>query len=172
MPFSIGIAGRPYNSVSTTVLHCDDCDLSNVAYVRTKQQSDPTLRGCFKLAKMHAAYAFPFVAIFAIGMLLNVKMFWPLKVAIAICYYFIWQYLNSRVLDYQVRLKIPIAWYLATEFWIYYTWFLYFWPYICTAETLVPFLFNTICLTYCFWNAYQCDPSHPHVSRGKTTGDT
>jgi len=23
MPFSIGIAGRPYNSVSTTVLHCD-----------------------------------------------------------------------------------------------------------------------------------------------------
>ena len=23
LPFSIGIAGRPYNSVSTTVLHCD-----------------------------------------------------------------------------------------------------------------------------------------------------
>jgi len=33
-----------------------------------------------------------------------------------------------RVLDYQVRLKIPIAWYLATKFWMYYTWFLYFWP--------------------------------------------
>ena len=25
LPFSIGLAGRPYNSVSTTVLHCDDC---------------------------------------------------------------------------------------------------------------------------------------------------
>ena len=24
LPFSIGLAGRPYNSVSTTVLHCDD----------------------------------------------------------------------------------------------------------------------------------------------------
>jgi len=24
LPFSIGIAGRPYNSVSTTMLHCDD----------------------------------------------------------------------------------------------------------------------------------------------------
>jgi len=23
LPFSIGIAGRPYNSVSTTVLHCN-----------------------------------------------------------------------------------------------------------------------------------------------------
>jgi len=23
LPFSIGLAGRPYNSVSTTVLHCD-----------------------------------------------------------------------------------------------------------------------------------------------------
>ena len=33
-----------------------------------------------------------------------------------------------RVLDYQVRQKIPIAWYLATKFWMYYTWFLYFWP--------------------------------------------
>ena len=28
LPFSIGIAGRPYNSVSTTVLHCD-CKMSN-----------------------------------------------------------------------------------------------------------------------------------------------
>jgi len=27
LPFSIGIAGRPYNSVSTTVLHCDDFEL-------------------------------------------------------------------------------------------------------------------------------------------------
>jgi len=24
LPFSIGIAGHPYNSVSTTVLHCDE----------------------------------------------------------------------------------------------------------------------------------------------------
>jgi len=23
LPFSIGLAGRPYNSLSTTVLHCD-----------------------------------------------------------------------------------------------------------------------------------------------------
>jgi len=133
------------NIMSEDVVSADclnDCDPSNVAYVRTKQQNDPTLRGCFKLAKVHVAYAFPFVAMFAIGMLLNIEMFWPLKLAIAIFYYFIWQYLNSRMLDYQVRLKIPIAWYLATKLWIYYTWFLYFWPYTCTAETLVPFLFK------------------------------
>ena len=36
---------------------------------------------------------------------------------------------------------------------------------VSSAEILVPFLFNTICLTYCFWNAYQCDPGVIRTSR-------
>ena len=34
-----------------------------------------------------------------------------------------------------------------------------------TAEILVPFLFNTICLAFFFWNAYQCDPGVIRTSR-------
>jgi len=38
LPFSIGIAGRSYNSVSTTVLHCDSFKVhnENMAVVITK----------------------------------------------------------------------------------------------------------------------------------------
>jgi len=36
---------------------------------------------------------------------------------------------------------------------------------VSTAEILVPFLFNTICLAYFFWNAYQCDPGVIRTSR-------
>jgi len=48
-----------------------------------------------QVVKLRAAYAFPFVAMFAIGMLLNIELMWPLKLAIAVAYYFIWQFLNS-----------------------------------------------------------------------------
>jgi len=30
LPFSIGLAGRPYNSVSATVLHCDESCLFHI----------------------------------------------------------------------------------------------------------------------------------------------
>jgi len=50
--------------------------------------------------KLRAAYAFPFIAIFAIGMLLNVELLWSLKLAVAIAYYFIWHFLNSCVFLY------------------------------------------------------------------------
>jgi len=36
---------------------------------------------------------------------------------------------------------------------------------VSTAEILVPFLFNTICLMFFFWNAYQCDPGVIRTSR-------
>jgi len=45
--------------------------------------------------KLRTAYIFPFVAMFAIGMLLNVDLLWPLKLAVAIAYYFIWHFLNT-----------------------------------------------------------------------------
>jgi len=36
---------------------------------------------------------------------------------------------------------------------------------VSSAEILVPFLFNTICLMYFFWNAYQSDPGVIRTSR-------
>jgi len=55
-----------------------------------------------------------------------------------------------RVLDYQVRLKIPVAWYLATKFWMYYTWFLYFWPCILAIRMRIfaSDLFGLIMLSF------------------------
>ena len=39
LPFSIGIAGRPYNSVSTTVLHCDFYCIALLCYLVLWPQS-------------------------------------------------------------------------------------------------------------------------------------
>jgi len=47
------------------------------------------------VVKLRTAYILPFIAIFAIGMLLNVELLWPLKFAIGISYYFVWYFINS-----------------------------------------------------------------------------
>jgi len=47
------------------------------------------------VVKLRTAYILPFVALFAIGMLLNVELLWSLKLAIAISYYFVYYFINS-----------------------------------------------------------------------------
>ena len=47
LPFSTGLAGRPYNSVSPTVLHCD-------AVVATATQHGGTVGGCSVSLCAHA----------------------------------------------------------------------------------------------------------------------
>ena len=53
-----------YNILSEDVVSADclnGCDPSSVSYVEliTEQQSDPTLRGCFKLAKAETGALYP-----------------------------------------------------------------------------------------------------------------
>jgi len=48
-----------------------------------------------QVVKLRTAYILPFVALFAIGMLLNVELLWSLKLAIAISYYFVYYFINS-----------------------------------------------------------------------------
>jgi palmitoyltransferase len=110
-------------------------------------------------------FFFPFFAIYAIGFILNIDTRWLVKLVMAGGLYLIWHFLNSKIFDYQSRMKIPVAWYLATKFWMYFTWFFYFMPYVSRADILIPFLINTVCLGYCFWNAWKCDPGVIKTSR-------
>jgi len=76
---------------------------SPIAYAATSASSWSivhlfVLVGYFmQVVKLRTAYIFPFIAMFAIGMLLNVELFWSLKLAIAVFYYFVWYFISSWV---------------------------------------------------------------------------
>lgn len=108
--------------------------------------------------KLKVAAAFPFFMLFAIGFVFNLELFWLYKAGLFGLLFLLWRFINAHFLDATTNVKVPVALYLATKFWMYFTWFFYFWPYVSSAEILTPFLINTVCLSFYFWKAWKSDP--------------
>ena len=55
-------------------------------------------------------------------------------------------------------LTLSFAVYLATKFWMYVTWFVYFWPYVNTMDIMLPFTVTSVMLMYNFLKVWRTDP--------------
>ena len=59
--------------------------------------------------------------------------------------------------DSKASLTLSFGVYLATKFWMYVTWFVYFWPYVQTFDILLPFTITSVMLMYNFIKVWRTD---------------
>ncbi|KAK3583275.1 hypothetical protein CHS0354_011162 [Potamilus streckersoni] len=119
---------------------------------------------------------FPFLAMFMIGFIPEMEAEWPIKVLLAITAYLIFKSCQHAFFDDRLYQIMPIAWYLATKVWMYYTWFAYCWTYIlyisilpAVRNPIKDFLFITftVLLTYNFYKAWKTDPGFIKTDRNE-----
>ena len=117
---------------------------------------------CHKIAKdsnlrFWSMMLTPFVVFYIVGVVLQMMTYFAIKVGLFILLYLaVWGV--SRVLyDDRVMNVMPMALYLATKFWCYVTWFLYFHPIVGTKSTFL-YVFTTLILWYNFLMAARGDP--------------
>ncbi|KAL8558720.1 hypothetical protein ACOMHN_036387 [Nucella lapillus] len=65
---------------------------------------------------------------------------------------------NRLFFDESMSHVMPVAVYLATKFWMYFTWFFYLMPHVEGQGPTVAFIVNTMLLTYNFYKAWRTDP--------------
>ncbi|XP_074660253.1 palmitoyltransferase ZDHHC17-like [Tubulanus polymorphus] len=103
-------------------------------------------------------FSFPFVMLFCIGYFAELDVSWWVKIILYVGLTLIWRGIAKLFFDSSFTLKAPLALYLATKFCMYYTWFVYCWPYVNSPRILIPFFINSIFLFYNFYMAWKKDP--------------
>ncbi|XP_064599843.1 palmitoyltransferase ZDHHC17-like isoform X2 [Liolophura sinensis] len=110
-------------------------------------------------------WLFPFFMIFTIGYAFEFKSPWWMKILVIVSLFFIVRTVTRYFFDQTVQEILPISLYLSTKFWMYWTWFVYFWPYVSDFTTQLLFGINTILLMYNFLKAWKMDPGYVKVAR-------
>ncbi|CAL1530419.1 unnamed protein product [Lymnaea stagnalis] len=135
----------------------------------TAEASKKTLLGKYaanKIFRRRVAYVYPFLAIFIIGFIPELSAHWALKVLIFFPFFIIGNMIFKAFFDENTSHMIPIAIYLATKFWMYFTWFFYLLPYLHESPSFhVIFALVTILLTYNFYKAWRTDPGYLKSNR-------
>ncbi|KAJ8307797.1 hypothetical protein KUTeg_014653 [Tegillarca granosa] len=72
---------------------------------------------------------FPFIALFVIGYIPEMSAVWYVKVTLAVLAFLIYKFISNFFFDDTLMNVMPLPLYLATKFWMYYTWFAYCLPY-------------------------------------------
>ncbi|XP_064635159.1 palmitoyltransferase ZDHHC17-like [Lineus longissimus] len=103
-------------------------------------------------------FFFPFFSLFVVGYIPELDEPWYIKLVLFGIFIFIWRLVGRMFFDQRYSVKMPVALYLATKFWMYFTWFAYCWPYVNSLAIMIPFSLNTVFLMYNFWKAWKTDP--------------
>ncbi|XP_070200273.1 palmitoyltransferase ZDHHC17-like isoform X2 [Littorina saxatilis] len=111
-----------------------------------------------KKVRKYVGYIFPFLALFAIGWIPEMEASYTVKLLLVAPSIFIWRVTASFFFDENMSHIMPVAIYLATKFWMYFTWFFYVMPYIDSQTKNILFTVNTLLLTYNFYKAWRTDP--------------
>ncbi|XP_076450296.1 palmitoyltransferase ZDHHC17-like [Babylonia areolata] len=111
-----------------------------------------------KKVRKYVGYIFPFLALFAIGWIPEMGASLTFKLLLAVPSVFIWRVCVSLFFDESMNHVMPVAVYLATKFWMYFTWVFYLMQYVESRSANVIFILNTMLLTYNFFRAWHTDP--------------
>ncbi|XP_071100123.1 palmitoyltransferase ZDHHC17-like isoform X2 [Haliotis cracherodii] len=118
-----------------------------------------------KTVRKYFAYCFPFIALFLIGFIPETPLTWVEKLGFYLITFGVWKLSTIFFFDENVTQLMPVSIYLATKFWMYYTWFAYLYPYVGETWKTVAFICNTLLLTYNFWKAWRTDPGYLKSTR-------
>ncbi|PVD34087.1 hypothetical protein C0Q70_05350 [Pomacea canaliculata] len=111
-----------------------------------------------KKVRKYIGYIFPFLALFVIGWIPEMEASLLVKLLLAVPAILIWRVCANLFFDETMTHIMPVAIYLATKFWMYFTWFFYLVPYVDSFRANVLFSVNTVLLTYNFYKAWRTDP--------------
>ncbi|XP_055899718.1 palmitoyltransferase ZDHHC17-like isoform X1 [Biomphalaria glabrata] len=119
-----------------------------------------------KQFRKKVAYVFPFFALFIIGFIPELSIHWGLKVAASIPCLLLANIIFRSFFDDTTAHMLPIALYLATKFWMYFTWFFYLLPYVQGSIWFhAAFAIISLLLTYNFYKAWRTDPGYLKSNR-------
>ncbi|XP_059142261.1 palmitoyltransferase ZDHHC17-like [Physella acuta] len=119
-----------------------------------------------KVFRRKVSYVFPFIAIFVIGFIPELSLHWGLKVLFLLVCFIIGNIIFKAFFDESTSYRIPISIYLATKFWMYFTWIFYLLPYMPGSITFhMMFIIVSILLTYNFYKAWRTDPGYLKSNR-------
>ncbi|KAK6192633.1 hypothetical protein SNE40_004074 [Patella caerulea] len=113
-----------------------------------------------KVIKKYIMYIIPFLVIFVVGYIPESNIDWYAKLCLALLAVIAFRFLKTMFLDESVTHIMPVAIYLATKFWMVYTWIVYLIPYIHSRNQHVAFMINILLLTYFFYKALRTDPGY------------
>ena len=111
-----------------------------------------------KAIRYRVMWWFPFFAMFVIGYIPELDATISVKLCLALLAFGSWHFCKKFFFDHTVMDVVPLPLYLATKVWMYYTWFVYFVPYVQSMLLNVLFTINTVLLTYNFVKAWKTDP--------------
>lgn len=118
-----------------------------------------------KKVRKYAGYIFPFIALFVIGWIPEMDASITTKLLLAVPSAIIWKIFFNLFFDETMNHIMPVAVYLATKCWMYYTWFFYLQTYVESQMATLLFIVNTILLTYNFYKAWRTDPGYLKSNR-------
>ncbi|KAL1414068.1 hypothetical protein MTO96_000975 [Rhipicephalus appendiculatus] len=111
-----------------------------------------------KTLKYWAMFSSPFVAFYAVGLVLDSQETYLVKFGLLFIMGLATVFLSKCLFDERTMNILPMAVYLATKFWMYITWVTDLWPYVGTFWVNVGFVISSVPLFYSFYKSWRADP--------------
>ncbi|CAG2059852.1 unnamed protein product [Timema podura] len=178
------ILSRNHTAVSTLVTHGANLDIANTQgetpFSLLKSQKNSTWLGkkvlekiyemsgskrrnpCYRITRdkrlrFWCMVATPFLAFYAIGLVLESNQLYLVKLGLLVVGYIIVHTTSQVLFDERLMNLLPMSIYLATKFWMYVTWFVWIAPHV-DLWLSVLFTFFSLVLWYNFLRAWRGDP--------------
>lgn len=111
-----------------------------------------------KTLKFWAMFSSPFVAFYAVGLVLDSQETYLVKFGLLFIMGLATIFLSKCLFDERSMNILPMAVYLATKFWMYITWVTDLWPYVGTFWVNMGFVVSSVPLFYSFYKSWRADP--------------
>nr|CAD7444734.1 unnamed protein product [Timema bartmani] len=178
------ILSRNHTAVSTLVTHGANLDIANTQgetpFSLLKSHKNSTWLGkkvlekiyemsgskrrnpCYRITRdkrlrFWCMVATPFLAFYAIGLVLESNQLYLVKLGLLVVGYIIVHTTSQVLFDERLMNLLPMSIYLATKFWMYVTWFVWIAPHV-DLWLSVLFTFFSLVLWYNFLRAWRGDP--------------
>ncbi|XP_067930855.1 palmitoyltransferase ZDHHC17-like [Watersipora subatra] len=138
-----------------------DSGLDNPGFVQRRTKYNRAFREKYMIG-------YPFFALWAVGWTFEMDYwwcFWWVRFLLLGLVYLSWKYSKQHLFDERLGNTIPFGLYMATKFWMYFTWFFYALPYIDSLLLHAAFFATTVLLVYNFSKSVRCDPGYLRPSR-------
>ncbi|XP_028157492.1 palmitoyltransferase Hip14 isoform X2 [Ostrinia furnacalis] len=99
----------------------------------------------------------PFIAFYVTGLVLEMEVFFLLKMFILICFYALLHFVSNILFDDELKNIFPLSVYLATKVWFYITWAVFVWP-VVSAWASAAFVGCSGALWVTFLRSWRSDP--------------
>ncbi|ESO09131.1 hypothetical protein HELRODRAFT_169073 [Helobdella robusta] len=109
-----------------------------------------------------AIYLLPAFCFMLIGLTFQCSYSWWLKLLFFILTFYVWKIVKEFFIgnNHLHTDKLMLSLYLATKFWMYFTWIFFFFTYVDSALLHMLFLLTSAYLVRNFWYVFKTDPGY------------